>query len=180
MAVDDIVRDKGGAVFNVLASGYNVTGDGTTNDFLAIRDIIYAAGGILDTAGGGILFFPPVSASYLIESDLEIPATVTIAIAQGAKLKLENPNGSPVLTVNGRLDAGAYQIFDVNANATPLLFGDGVGPEVLPEWFGAQAGNLYGPDQGGDWDMNPESITDSTEAFKALWQLYPGPVAPSG
>jgi len=72
-----------------------------------------------------------------------------------------------LLTIEGTLDAGPYEVFRFDAaNPQPVLFGDGSAPEVRPEWFGAQPGNIWGPDQNGVVDLNPESILDSTTAFR--------------
>lgn len=63
-----ILLDEGGAVFNVMASAYGATGNGTTDDTSAIQSAITAA-----SAAGGTVYFP--AGTYKITSTLTVSGT---------------------------------------------------------------------------------------------------------
>lgn len=125
MAVNDVLFDKGGAVFNVKASGYGVTGNGSTDDRGALNTL-------LASVTAGTLYFPP--GTYRIATSLTVPATVGIAFATGARIK---PDSGATLTLNGPLQAPLSQVFDTSAGGQVTL-GRGVADRVYPQWFGAR------------------------------------------
>jgi hypothetical protein len=57
-----------GPVYNVKDPAYGAVGDGSTDDFTAINSAISGIKG----AGGGVLYFPKSSGSYMVSSDLSI------------------------------------------------------------------------------------------------------------
>ena len=122
------------------------------------------------TDGGGTLFFPPVTNSYRIGKPLTIPASVSIAFAQGARLDLDAQVEQPVLTINGRLKAGTYGVFIFDpSKSNPVVFGDGTSPIVHPEWFGGRASNLWNQNAG----YTVANVPDSTLAIKAALASLP-------
>lgn len=79
---------------------------------------------------GGTLYVP--RGTYRIDSDLTLSSD--IHFEEGAVLR---PGGSTVdIVLNGNLDAGAFQVFDIKTNA-----GSTVTPkkaeQVIPQWWGA-------------------------------------------
>jgi hypothetical protein len=95
------------SVFNVQGPPYNATGNGVTDDTVAIQNAINAA----NTAGGGVVYFP--AATYLVT-----PASTTVAALilnngtaghQGVRLvgagalasKLKRAGPGPILSMSG-------------------------------------------------------------------------------
>ena len=76
------------------------TGQFIATDFASLSDAITAA-------ANGTLYFP--HGTYAITADLVIPSTIKTIIPNGAILA---PDFGKILTINGNLDAGSYQIFD--------------------------------------------------------------------
>jgi hypothetical protein len=95
-------------------------GNGVADD----RPAFVAADG-----AGGTLYVP--RGTYRIGSNLALASD--IRFEQGAKLK---PDSGVTVTLNGGLDAGVFQVFDVSA-------GGKVKPnrveEMIPQWWGAVA-----------------------------------------
>jgi|ETNmetMinimDraft_26_1059896.scaffolds.fasta_scaffold06687_5 hypothetical protein len=175
--LSDVYGDRGGAVYNAVADWSTilsnvVAGDDTANDQPGFVDLfVYVVnndGGL--TGAGGKVFLP--AGTYRIESTLIVPPSVALVFARGAAIHAANNTSQ--LVVEGTIEAGAYPIVQFDSTHTqPVLFGDGAAPEVRPEWFGAQPGNIWGPDQSGAMGMNPESILDSTAAFRAAVASLP-------
>ncbi len=78
--------DQGGQVFNVMA--YGATGNGTTDDTLAITSAISAAQG----AGGGVVYLP--QGDYLISSTLTITKGGTQIVGSGQNATRIKPSSS--------------------------------------------------------------------------------------
>ncbi|HEX8691603.1 MAG TPA: glycosyl hydrolase family 28-related protein [Longimicrobium sp.] len=99
---------------------HGAAGNGTADD----RAAFAAADG-----AGGTVYVP--RGTYRIGSNLTLASDVRFE--QGAKLK---PDANVVVTLNGGLDAGVYQVFDPSA-------GGSVRPNrvehVVPQWWGAVA-----------------------------------------
>lgn len=146
MAVNDTLFDKGGAVYNVRASGYGVAGDGS--DDRAALDTLFNT---TIPATGGTAWFPP--GTYGIGSNLTVPAHVAIAFAAGARLK--PTSASVTVTINGPLQAPLAQIFDISGGGK-VVFGPGVTEFYRFEWWGAKADAA-----------NTGGGTDSTAAITA-------------
>lgn len=68
-------------IFNVLA--YGAKGDGVTNDQPAIA----AACTAINAAGGGELYFPPGSGTYILNSPIMVPANTIVTVPWGVTLK---------------------------------------------------------------------------------------------
>ena len=78
------------------------------------------------------------SGSYEVNSDLAVPANVTLHFERGAVIYIAN---GATLSVNGTIDDCLYKIFD-DANtdlAKGVKFANGKMLEVRPEWWGARA-----------------------------------------
>lgn len=70
---------NGMPVFNVKDDAYGALGDGSTDDTTAIQAAITAA----QSAGGGVVFVPPVSTSYIINNTLTISANNVQIVGAG-------------------------------------------------------------------------------------------------
>jgi hypothetical protein len=106
---------------DVSAAPYNANKLGTAD----ARAAFVSADG-----AGGTLYVP--RGTYRIDSDLTLSSD--IHFEEGAVLR---PSGSTVdIVLNGNLDAGAFQVFDIKTNA-----GSTVTPKkaeyVIPQWWGA-------------------------------------------
>lgn len=112
-------------VIDAIASG--IPSDGTIPANTAFQSLLTQIGGAERE-----IWFP--DGNYRFDDDFTVPSTVRIRMYKGAQLK---PDSGTTLTLNGPLDAGAYRIF--GGSGTVILGGSC--PRVLPEWFGAVAGN---------------------------------------
>lgn len=101
---------------------YRAIGNGTADDTSAINRAI-------QNAGNNTLLIP--SGTYRIASSLTIPNNVNIYFANGAKIK---PDSGKTLTINGRLIAERYQIFEGDGTVSITK---GACDEIYPEWWGA-------------------------------------------
>lgn len=72
MNIQDAISGLTGVFFNVKGTGYEATGDGTTDDYASCQAAIDAA----EDAGGGIVFFP--AGTYRLTQMLTVPYTVSI------------------------------------------------------------------------------------------------------
>jgi len=88
---DGLIRDRGGAVFNVKSSAYGAAGDGSTRDTDAIAAAIAAV-----PATGGIVLFPP--GTYMIDT-INLNKPNLTFIGSGAIIKKRDDNAP-----NGTLD----------------------------------------------------------------------------
>lgn len=104
----------------VIAREVGATGDGSTDDWNAIR----AA-----TSNPSLAFGPGV---YRVGRDLTIPPTCSLLFFNGAVLR---PDRGVTITIDGPFLAGLHRTFDVgNANAR-VVFGPASVTEVRPEWW---------------------------------------------
>lgn len=103
----------------------------------AVKDIAYSVKTIGSIAGavqaavasgGGVVFSP--AGTYTLTESLTIPANVTVSFPSGALWSI--PSGV-VLTINGYIDAGAYQIF----TGEGLVKYTSANPRAYVEWWGA-------------------------------------------
>jgi hypothetical protein len=103
---------------------------------------------------------------------IQVPESVTIHIAQGAILRMFDPAAGPTpLYLHGRLECGCYRIFhDLSESPVPLVLADSAPAEVRPEWFGAEADNVYDDALGQD-DLS--QLTDATSALRASLASLP-------
>jgi len=70
-----------------------------------------------------------------IDADYTIPSTAHVIFARGASCAVAT---GITLTINGTIEAGLYQIFNL-AGTGAVVFGSGCVEEVYPQWFGAKA-----------------------------------------
>ena len=98
------------------------------------------------------LYFPPGIQTVLFEPGkaLVLPRTVHLVFEPGATLQLraDSPSNLVLLTIEGHVDAGLHQIFDLfdpsglRVGAGVAVHGQMVGPssnqELYPQWWGAQ------------------------------------------
>jgi hypothetical protein len=103
----------------------------TTDFALGWVDVI-AEGGLsaayLSHPGGGVFY---VSGPTTVAANLTLPATVIVKVDPGAVITV---NTGVTLTINGRFDAGLYQVFSC-AGTGKVIFGAGAVKEVYPEWW---------------------------------------------
>jgi hypothetical protein len=69
--------------------------------------------------------------THNITDDLTIPANITLRVERGATLAIAT---AKTLTINGTLEAGAYQIFSCTGTGK-VLFGAGASKAVLADWW---------------------------------------------
>jgi len=75
--------------------------------------------------------------TWVIDSNLTFNANTRLKFEEGAVFDIDGAD----VTINGDIDAGLYQIFDVDANST-VSFGTNPKVEkVYPEWWGASGDN---------------------------------------
>jgi hypothetical protein len=113
----------GSSTFNVMNSSYGVTGNGSTNDYTAINNIITAIGSTQTE-----LVFP--SGTYKLSSSITFPSNIKLKLMVGAMI---SPDLSKTVAINGEIDAGLYQIF----TGSGTIAGSIKNNEIYPEWFGA-------------------------------------------
>jgi len=95
---DDVLRDRGGAVFNVRSSAYGAAGTGATDDAPEIQAALNAA----EAVGGGEVIIPATTAGYRIDSTLEIPTGVRLK-GMGAATLIYTGSGA---AIDGKLAGG--------------------------------------------------------------------------
>ncbi len=95
----------------------------------SLQDAVAAIG-----ANSVILLVP--AGTHSINSDLTIPANVTLKVARGAILSIAN---GKTLTINGSMEAGPYQVFSPIGTGR-VSFGRGAVNQVNIVWFGAVRG----------------------------------------
>jgi len=130
--MDNVVGGVGeDAMGDYYYPDYNAADHGVTGDSDTIK---YA----VDTIGSdpGVIYLRHNSGSanttYTLTTSETIPSNITLISEPGAYI-----TGAGTLTVNGSIDVGLWQIFDVDFNA---LFGRTGKIEMgLPQWFGAEA-----------------------------------------
>jgi hypothetical protein len=91
--------------------------------------------------------------THSISANLIVPSNITLKVERRATLAI--PQGV-ILTINGGLEAGLYQIFS-RTGTGKVQFGPGVVKEVLPQWFGAKG----------------DGATDDSAAIQAMFDSIP-------
>ncbi|MBF0396695.1 MAG: hypothetical protein HQK78_07980 [Desulfobacterales bacterium] len=71
-----------------------------------------------------------IDKSIALSADLTIPSTLELKFINGGKVTIAS---GKVLTINGKLDAGLYQIF---AGSGTVTLAQGSVTEIYPEWWG--------------------------------------------
>lgn len=120
-------------IYSVL--DYGLTGLGIANDATALNTLLTTIG-----SDEATILFPALmtgEAVYLMSTNVSFPANVNVVFAKGAKLKVSNT--FTVTSVNAKLAAGLYQIFDVSIGGS--IAGTWNVEEAFAEWFGAVGDN---------------------------------------
>jgi len=120
--------------FNV--QDFGAVGSGAVDDSTAINNCIASA-------AGGSVFFP--KGTYKLSANVTVPAGISAVFSHGATLSIDN---TKVFTVNGKLDAGLFQIFSGLGTAA---LSAGCSVWLYPQWWGAVG----------------DGIADDTAAFTA-------------
>ena len=114
---DGVIRDQGGAVFNVKSSAYGAVGDGSTDDTNAIQSAINAA-----ATSGGVVMFP--TGTYKVSSTLALTANSVVlrGVGTGSILKTSSATADIVSigTTSSQVNyCGVYSLaFDSSAIRT--------------------------------------------------------------
>lgn len=125
--LDDVLLDRGGAVYNVQSGLFGPTGTGIGSDGTQLYSILNTV---------------PAPASFVVSRrtyDFNVPGT----IPAGAALKLENgavfrPARDVTITINAELEAGDWQCFDFSLGGSIILSSKSV---INPMWFGVVGDN---------------------------------------
>ncbi len=130
--VDEIVVNRED-VFDFDLRNFQGVGDGATDDTAALQIAL----AFFSRGGGGTLCVRAVH--YLNPSaatTITIPANVELKFGPVGRFKL---GANATLSVVGRINAGAWQIFDTATVSGGVVntSGDCRTPVVLPEWWGA-------------------------------------------
>ncbi len=134
-----------GPVVNV--QGYGAQGDGHVDDRKAFADATAQA-------EGGTLLIPP--GRYRIGADIAFGPAVGLGFYPGAILA---PDQGVAVTIDGPVDAGAWQIFDIDT-ASLAIRGNLKVPYILPQWFGAVTDDIG-------------VAARNVRAFAAAWAALP-------
>jgi hypothetical protein len=159
-ALSRTMQDKAREVISTADFVNDLTGATT-----AVADLVEA----YTAASGKILEFTP--GTYLIDSAITFPATVTCRFKRGATLKI---NDSVTVRFYAQPEAGKYQIFNIvgtdadEANWGDVAFNDSDSAPTTPyahvvrvktEWWGATSATSISGD-------------DSTDAFRKCFRSY--------
>ena len=71
---------------------------------------------------------------YAVTDDLTIPANITLEFLQGGSVLIST---TKTLTINGRIEAGLYEIFEW-VGSGKVVFGSGAVEKIYPQWWGAK------------------------------------------
>jgi LEA14-like dessication related protein len=121
------------------AKDYDVTGDGVTDDYTALNTLITSLGSTPTE-----IYFP--TGTYVVGSNLTLPATVKVILAFNARLKV---SATKTLTIFSRFQADDRQ--NIFTGAGSVLFHPGSVKYVSVMWWGAI----------------PDGSTDSATAFQS-------------
>lgn len=93
---------------------------------------------VISGAGSDPVTITVNSGSYDVNSDLTVPANITLHFERGAVIYIAN---GATLSISGSIDDCLYKIFDdANTDLTKgVKFANGKTLEVRPEWWGAQS-----------------------------------------
>lgn len=139
LRLDNIILDGGNSNPEVADArgGYVVLGARLNASDKRIDDIAHnvkSIGSIKSAiqaainSGGGVVFTPV--GTYTLSENITVPVNVTLSFPAGAKWNLAS---GITLTVNGHIDAGAYQVF----SGAGLVQYTSANPKAYPEWWGA-------------------------------------------
>lgn len=128
---------------------FGAKGDGVTDDTAAINALITEIG-----SNKYSIYFP--SGIYKISSNITIPSNIKIIFDNEAKISLQM---GIAFTINGAIEAGLYQIFDVVSGIVDLR--NALITCAYPEWFGAE---------------NNGNADKTTKAFKDMFASKPARV----
>jgi len=109
----------------VKEAPYSATGDGTTNDYIAINSAIIAIG-----SDNATLYFP--SGSYYTTNNLSFGNNIELRFDEGASLK---PASGIVISVGGSITSTNTNILDISLSGS-FTFGTQTSLEIIPQWFG--------------------------------------------
>ena len=127
----DEVRCVREVAYDVDLRQFGAIGNNATDDTAALQ----AAMAFLARAGGGTLC---VRANHYLNpsvaTTITIPANVELRFGPLGLFKI---GAKATLTVVGRINAGAWQIFDVSAGGTVTTTSAHGSVAILPEWWGA-------------------------------------------
>lgn len=155
----DPIGGTGDPYTTYVVPGNSVVGNDSTDDRGALNTL---ANTTITSAGGQITF---ASGTYRIASNMTFPAKSLLFFQQGAVLK---PDASVVVTIDGDVQAGAYQIFDTSASGSRVVI---AGRRSKAEWWGAKVGasasaaraafenSLYGAANGAELIINPSTTS---------------------
>jgi hypothetical protein len=128
----------GAAALYIDVTDHDLTGDGVTDDYAALNTLITSLGSTPTE-----IYFP--AGTYVIGSNLTLPATVKVILAFNARLKV---SATKTLTIFSRFEADDRQ--NIFTGAGSVLFHPGSVKYVSVMWWGAI----------------PDGSTDSTTAFQ--------------
>jgi len=101
--------------------------DGVTDDSTAFNTALAKIG-----SNAGSL---QITGPMLVNADVTIPSNVQLTFVGRGQIK---PGANRTITINGAINAGAWQIFDTS-NSGALINGTLQNDRVYAEWFGAKA-----------------------------------------
>ena len=103
--------------------------------------------------------------TWVIDADLTFAANTRLKFEEGAVFDINQSGTDPTdVVINGDLDAGMYQIFDVDANSSLSA------PKVktwYPEWFGV-VGSATEPTSGTTYEVEMKRCYDSASNYSVI------------
>jgi hypothetical protein len=123
---------------------YGLIGDGVTNDYTALNTLLTSLGSTKTD-----LYFP--RGTYKISCDITIPSTIRVIFENNAILSVDSDK---VVTINGEIDAGLYQIFTGSGSFSGTFAGN----SIYPHWYGVVANGTTDDSSALRKAMNAESL----------------------
>jgi hypothetical protein len=146
--LSNFYTDKVGMMSILSYAGTSTVYDGATDIYTALTAAVAA----LPTLGGTILFPSTENGgTYLLDTDITLPANCTIKPMPGARIKISS--GVTLTGTNTKIEAGLEQIFDLSLGGT--IAGTWDIERSYPQWFGAVA----------------DGVTDDTSEIQAAINL---------
>lgn len=115
--------------YPVSAAGAGVVQDGVTNSYSALLAYVSTLG----TAMARLA----ITGTLIVGSSITLPSNLQLDFTGGGRIK---PGANATVTINGPINAGAWQIFDIS-NSNALIRGTPQNAYCYDEWFGAKADN---------------------------------------